>query len=79
MARLLPLYTPTSQAEIERLAQELFERNGRPTNRALDHWLSAEEQFLKTLPAFESDAAVPDRVMLDAPSGCSCTLERNSS
>lgn len=45
MARMIPLYSVSSQAEIERLARLFYEEEGRPVGRELDHWLRAEEKF----------------------------------
>ena len=47
MARMIPRYSVSSQAEIERRAQSLFETAGRPCGRDLDHWLQAEAEFQK--------------------------------
>ena len=49
MARMIPLHSASSQAEIERRARELFERGGRPAGRDLDHWLQAEADYLAVL------------------------------
>ena len=49
MARMIPLHSASSQAEIERRARELFERGGRPIGRDLDHWLLAEADYLEVL------------------------------
>ncbi len=47
MARMIPLYSVSSQAEIERRARELFEQVGRPSGRDLDIWLRAEADYLR--------------------------------
>ncbi len=45
MARMIPLYSVSSQAEIERRAREIFEQTGRPAGRDLDIWLQAETDY----------------------------------
>lgn len=45
MARMIPLYSFSSRAEIEKLARKFYEEEGRPTGRELDHWLRAEAEF----------------------------------
>ena len=45
MAGMIPLYSASSQAEIEQRARKLFELAGRPAGRDLDHWLQAEADF----------------------------------
>jgi hypothetical protein len=45
MARMIPLHSASSQAEIEERARELFEQHGFPANRDLDHWLQAEADY----------------------------------
>lgn len=45
MARMIPIYSVSSQAEIERRAREIFEQIGRPTGRDLDIWLQAETDY----------------------------------
>jgi hypothetical protein len=44
---MIPLYSALSQAEIERRAQDLFERGGRLAGRDLDYWLQAEADYLE--------------------------------
>jgi hypothetical protein len=44
---MIPLYSASSQAEIERRARELFEQVGRPAGRDLDIWLRAEADYLR--------------------------------
>ena len=41
-ARLMSTPNPTQLQEIEFLAYLIWERNGRPEGRSLDHWLEAE-------------------------------------
>lgn len=38
--------TPDQQRDIEMLAFFIWERNGRPEGRALEHWLEAEYLIL---------------------------------
>ncbi len=38
-------HTIPSQEDIARLAQQMWEEEGRPENRALDHWSRAEQQL----------------------------------
>jgi Protein of unknown function (DUF2934) len=57
MARMIPLYSVSSQAEIERRARELFELRGRPAGCDLDHWLQAEADYLEVLR--HSPASLP--------------------
>lgn len=45
MARMIPLYSVSSQAEIERRARELFEQAGRPAGSDLDHRLPVEADY----------------------------------
>lgn len=45
MPRMIPLYSASSQAEIEHRARALFEQAGQPAGRDLDHWLQAEADF----------------------------------
>lgn len=45
MARMIPLHSLSSRAEIERLARLFYEEEGRPTGRELDHWLRAEAKL----------------------------------
>lgn len=45
MAKMIPLYSLSSRAEIEKLARQFYEEEGRPTGRELDHWLRAEAGF----------------------------------
>lgn len=63
MARMIPLYSASSQAEIERRARELFEQCGRAAGCDLDHWLRAESDYCEALrasqPRLASDAALP--------------------
>jgi hypothetical protein len=47
MAKMIPIYSGSTQAEIERRARRLFEAAGKPANRDLDLWLQAESDFLK--------------------------------
>ena len=42
---MIPLYSASSQAEIERLARRFYEEEGRPLGRELDHWFRAEEKL----------------------------------
>ncbi len=49
MARMIPLYSASSQAEIERRARELFELGNGIAGRDLDHWLQAEADYLAVL------------------------------
>lgn len=49
MARMIPLYSASSQAEIERRAHELFKLGDGTTGRDLDHWLQAEADYLGVL------------------------------
>lgn len=49
MPRMIPLYSTSSQAEIEHRARALFEQAGQPAGRDLDHWLRAEADFLAQL------------------------------
>lgn len=46
MARMIPLYSASSQAEIQRRAREIFERAGGLPGHDLDHWLQAEADYL---------------------------------
>jgi hypothetical protein len=36
---------PTWHERVKRLAQEIYEREGRPEGRAREHWLAAEKQL----------------------------------
>jgi len=49
MARLIPLYSTSSQLEIERRAQRLFEQKGRHSESAQNYWQQAEADYLKQL------------------------------
>ena len=49
MARTIPLYSVSSQAEIRRRAEKLFEAPGRAGGRDLDHWLQAEADYREFL------------------------------
>ena len=49
MARMIPLYSVSSQAEIRCRAEEVFEAAGRPGERDLDHWLQAEADYREFL------------------------------
>lgn len=49
MARMIPIHSLSSHAEIERRARVVFELEGQPRGRELDHWLRAEAEFLDTL------------------------------
>lgn len=49
MAKMIPLYSLSTHAEIEQRARILFERGGRPPGRDLDHWLQAEADCLEML------------------------------
>lgn len=57
MARMIPLYSASSLAEIERRARELFEQKGCPVGRDLDHWLQAEADYCEALRASQPGAA----------------------
>ena len=57
MARMIPLYSASSQSEIERRARELFELGGRTAGRDLDHWLQAQAGYLEVLRC--SQASLP--------------------
>lgn len=50
MAKMIPLYSISSQTEIERRAGELFEQVGRPSGQDLDIWLRAEAEYRRGLP-----------------------------
>ncbi len=58
MARLLPRDSTASQAEIEQRAREHFERLGCPAGRDLDHWLLAEQDYLRAIRDFQTEGAV---------------------
>lgn len=49
MAKMIPLYSLSSQEEIGRRARLLFEVGGSPAGRDLDHWLQAEADYLEVL------------------------------
>lgn len=49
MARLIPLYSTSSQAEIERRARRLFEQKGSHSGSELNYWLQAEADYLEQL------------------------------
>jgi hypothetical protein len=42
---MIPLYGPSSRAEIQRRARQLFEQAGCPSRRDLDHRFQAKAQF----------------------------------
>jgi hypothetical protein len=46
MEKMVPFYNLSSQLEIEQRALVIFEAEGRPAGRALEHWLQAETEFL---------------------------------
>ncbi|MCD6048835.1 MAG: hypothetical protein K0Q55_238 [Verrucomicrobia bacterium] len=49
MAKMIPIYSTSSQTEIEWRARELFEAEGRPENRDLELWLRAEADYLGSI------------------------------
>ena len=63
MARMIPLHSASSLAEIERRAHELFEQSGCPAGRDLDHWLQAEAEYREVFRCgqigLSHDAALP--------------------
>src|SRR5262245_55201000 len=42
---LVPKTTKSSNDEIEQIAHSIWEQEGRPDGRSLEHWLRAEEQL----------------------------------
>ena len=46
---------PELRHRIEERAYALWEANGRPEGRALDHWLQAEQEILNQSVAGEED------------------------
>jgi hypothetical protein len=56
MAKMIPVHSLSSHAEIERRARVVFELEGQPCGRELDHWLRAEAEFLET---FQLDQWLP--------------------
>ena len=46
---------PELRHRIEQRAYELWEANGRPEGRALDHWLQAEQEIVNQSMAGEED------------------------
>lgn len=44
MSKFIPLYCNSTRESIERRAQEIFEQQGCPEGRDLDHWLQAEAE-----------------------------------
>jgi hypothetical protein len=49
MARMLPLHSTSSLAEIEERAYCIFQLQGWSVERGLDHWLQAEAEFMREL------------------------------
>jgi len=47
MAKMLPLHSTSSLAEIEERAYCIFHSQGRPVEREIDHWLQAEGEFIR--------------------------------
>ena len=59
MAKMLPLHSTASRAEIERRAKKIFHAKGRLAGRDLDHWLKAEAEFMRGLAVSNGHAEPP--------------------
>lgn len=61
--------TPDHHAEIQRRAYLLWERDGRPEGRSLDHWLRAEAEIgaQRQSPAAASAAPIPPAARAKRP------------
>jgi hypothetical protein len=62
-----PQSTLDRETSIRRRAYELWEHAGRPTGRALEHWLAAENEYIGMESKGFDDPAVAGRSSVETP------------
>ena len=68
MAKNVRPYQEPTHEEIAKAAQRIYESEGRPQGKALDHWLKAESQLIAERKAQAGQLPAPGPAKPAAPS-----------
>lgn len=67
MSKSSKAYQAPTHAEISSRAQQIYEREGRPEGKAMEHWLQAEAQLTAQRKSEASQAAAKSTPSMSAP------------
>ena len=63
MAKNMKSYQQPTHEEISAVARQIYEREGRPEGRAMQHWLQAEKQLISERKAAAGNAQAKPAAM----------------